>query len=232
MHRQHVTPASRFPKQPLTPPLIDKKPSARVLRVIALFRRTEQKGITLQQYDVLLGYVTDKIRVSGLQRPPRSRLTEDYGSMNTMDTTTSCSQFISNLVIPPHLIILDISGRKYRTQKVTLQASAYFQNLLARWNDCSDRQEDGSYFIDADSNVFEHVLQFMRRPSKFPLFWTKETSFDYVLYNKLEAEADHFLFHDLRDWIGKKLYLDAVKTVIEVKVLSEYVGEQQKVRTG
>jgi hypothetical protein len=61
----------------------------------------------------------------------------------------------------------------------------------------------------------------MRRPSKFPLFWTKETSFDYALYNKLEAEADYFLLHDLRDWIQKKLYLDTVKTVLEVKVLSE-----------
>lgn len=142
--------------------------------------------------------------------------------MATMETTTSCSQSISNLVIPPYLIILDVSGRKYRTQKITLQTSAYFQNLLSRWNDCTDRQEDGSYFIDADSDVFEHVLQFMRRPSKFPMLWTKETSFDYALYNKLEVEANYFLLHDLRDWIRKKRYLNAVKTVIEVKVLSEY----------
>jgi hypothetical protein len=62
----------------------------------------------------------------------------------------------------------------------------------------------------------------MRRPSKFPLFWTKETSFDYALYNKLEGEADYFLLHDLRDWIRKKRYLSAVKTVVEIKVLSEY----------
>lgn len=41
----------------------------------------------------------------------------------------------------------------------------------------------------------------MRRPSKFPLFWTKDTVFDYVLYNKVEAEADYFHLHDLRDWI-------------------------------
>jgi hypothetical protein len=160
--------------------------------------------------------------VSELQRPPRSQLTENCGSMATMETTTSCSQSISNLVIPPHFIILDVSGRKYGTQKVTLQTSAYLQNLLSRWDDCSDRQGDGSYFIDPDSDVFEHVLQFMRRPSKFPLFWTKETSFDYALYNKLEVEADYFLLHDLRDWIRKKRYLNAVKTVIEVKVLSEY----------
>ncbi|KAH7061771.1 hypothetical protein BKA63DRAFT_194520 [Paraphoma chrysanthemicola] len=142
--------------------------------------------------------------------------------MNTMETITSSSQSVPKLVNPPHLVVLDVSGRKYQTLKITLQASPYFQNLLARWDDCGDRQEDGSYFIDADSDAFQHILQFMRRPSKFPLFWTKETSFDYALYNKLEAEADYFLLHDLRDWIKNKRYLDAVKTVLEVKVLCEY----------
>jgi hypothetical protein len=121
---------------------------------------------------------------------------------------------------------------QYRIQKITLQASPYFQNLLARWNDCSDRHEDSSYLIDADPNVFQHVLQFMRRPSKPSLFWTKETGFDYALYNRLGAEADYFLLHELSDWVQKKCYRDAVKTVIEVKVLSEYkliYGHNQRI---
>jgi predicted house-cleaning noncanonical NTP pyrophosphatase (MazG superfamily) len=71
----------------------------------------------------------------------------------------------------------------------------------------------------------------MRRPSKFPLFWTKETSFDYALYNKLEAEADYFLLHDLRDWVQQKRYLDAVKTIIEVKALSEHQLEDRRNQT-
>lgn len=131
----------------------------------------------------------------------------------------------------PHLIILDVSGRKYQTQKATLQTSPYFQNLLARWDDCTDRQEDGSYFIDADPDAFQYILEFMRRPSKFPLFWTKETSFNYALYNKLEAEADYFFLHDLRDWLRKKRYLDAVKTIIEVKALSEHQLEDGRNQT-
>lgn len=116
----------------------------------------------------------------------------------------------------PYLIILDVSGRKYQTQKATLQTSPYFQTLLARWDNCRDRQGDGSYFVDADPDAFQYILEFIRRPSKFPLFWTKETSFDYALHNKLEAEADYFLLHDLRDWLREKRYLDAVKTTIEV----------------
>jgi hypothetical protein len=121
----------------------------------------------------------------------------------------------------PHFITLDVSGRRYRTQRATLESSPYFQNLLARWDDCSDRQEDGSYFIDADADTFQHVLDFMRRSSKFPLFWTKATGFDYVLYNTLEAEADYFLLHDLRNWIQEARYLNAIKTVVEVEALSE-----------
>ena len=133
--------------------------------------------------------------------------------------------------MPLHLIVLDVSGRKYKTQRATLQTSPYFQNLLARWDDCSDRQEDGSYYIDADPVAFQHILDFMRRPSKFPLFWTKETGFDYALYNKLEAEADYFLLHDLRDWLRKKRYLNAVKTVIEVEALSEHQLKDGRNRT-
>lgn len=132
----------------------------------------------------------------------------------------------------PHLIILDVSGRKFQTQKATLQTSLYFQNLLARWDDCADRQKDGSCFVDADPDAFQHILDFMRRPSKFPLFWTKETSFDYALYNKLEAEAEYSLLHDLRDWLRQKRYLDAIKIVVEVKALSEqqFDGDQNQTR--
>ncbi|KAI8931442.1 hypothetical protein NX059_011769 [Plenodomus lindquistii] len=141
--------------------------------------------------------------------------------MIAMESTPSCSQVISNHDIPPHLIVLDVSGRKYQTQRSTLQAFPYFHDLLARWKSYSYRQEYGSCFVDADPNVFQYVLEFMRRPSRFPLFWTRQTGFDYALYSKLEAEADHFLLHDLRDWLRKKRYLDAVKTIIEVKALSE-----------
>lgn len=137
-------------------------------------------------------------------------------------SSTMQSHSSSSLVMPSHLIVLDVSGRKYVTQEITLQASPYFRNLLARWEHCSDKQEDGSYFIDADSDIFQHILDFMRRPSKYPLFWTKQTGFNYALYNKLEAEADYFLLHDLRDWLREKHYLDAVKTIVEAMALSEY----------
>ena len=119
-------------------------------------------------------------------------------------------------------ITLDVSGHQYKTQKATLLTSPYFHNLLERWESGADMPpDDGSYFIDADPEVFGHLLSFMRRPSKFPLFWTKENGFDYVLYSKLETEADHFHLADLRDWIREGRYKDAVKTIVEVKKVSD-----------
>jgi hypothetical protein len=60
----------------------------------------------------------------------------------------------------------------------------------------------------------------MRRPSKFPLYWTHEHGFDYALYNKVEVEADFFLLHGLRDWVRGAKYKEAVRPELEVKVLS------------
>ena len=83
MQRQTVTPPPRFTDHPLTPPLTDKKPFTEAPRVIALFRQIHSEGIaerdtqtefqlaigeydqiesTLQQDDVLSGYVEEKIR--------------------------------------------------------------------------------------------------------------------------------------------------------------------------
>ena len=96
------------------------------------------------------------------------------------------------------LITLNVSGRQFRTTKSTIFRSPYFQILIQQRD---NKMPDGSTFIDADPDVFEYVLSFLRRPSRFPLFWTEEKGFDYVLYNKLEAAADHFCLNDLRDWI-------------------------------
>jgi hypothetical protein len=109
-------------------------------------------------------------------------------------------------------ITLDVSGRKFRTSKAVLSVSPYFEGLLSRWEDCADLQPDGSYYIDADPDTFEHLLNFIRRPAKFPLYWTKKDGFDYALYSRLEMEADYFMLEGLRDWIKEKKYLEAIRT--------------------
>jgi hypothetical protein len=81
---KHVTPPPRFPNQPPTPPLTDKKPFAEAPRVLKLFkeiragidtkqRTWEEFELTSGEYDqiksalhqdnALSGYVQDKIRL-------------------------------------------------------------------------------------------------------------------------------------------------------------------------
>lgn len=77
---------------------------------------------------------------------------------------------------------------------------------------------DGSVFIDADPDVFTIVLNYMRRPSTYPLLWTCEKGFDYVLYNKVMAEADFYMLEELRDWVASKEYENAVKIRHKIEV--------------
>ncbi|KAF9733735.1 hypothetical protein PMIN01_08078 [Paraphaeosphaeria minitans] len=60
MKHQNVTPPPTFTDQPLTPPLTDKKPFAEAHRLAD--GEYDQIESTLQQNDVLSGYVDEKIR--------------------------------------------------------------------------------------------------------------------------------------------------------------------------
>jgi hypothetical protein len=124
-------------------------------------------------------------------------------------------------------IVLDVSGRMFRMSKSVSSVSPYFHNLFERWEGGADIQADGSYYVDADPDAFEHLLNFMRCPAKFPLCWTKKHGFDYALYNRLEAEADYFMLEGLRDWIKNERYLEAVTVIhqrVEDKCRNSYTG--------
>lgn len=43
---------------------------------------------------------------------------------------------------------------------------------------------DGTYFIDANPEIFEHLLRFIRRPETFLLFYNQTKGLDYDLYNR------------------------------------------------
>ncbi|KAK3681061.1 hypothetical protein B0T22DRAFT_485630 [Podospora appendiculata] len=65
------------------------------------------------------------------------------------------------------LIRLQVGERHFTTTKDTLaEGSAFFAALLSsRWDNALD---DGSYFIDADPALFEHILRYLRRGLSFP----------------------------------------------------------------
>ncbi|OQN95576.1 hypothetical protein B0A48_18540 [Cryoendolithus antarcticus] len=62
---------------------------------------------------------------------------------------------------------------------------------------------NGLLFFDADPILFEHVLNFLRRPFP-PIFWTRTNGFDLALYVRLLNEAEYFQLDALADWIREK----------------------------
>ena len=107
--------------------------------------------------------------------------------------STAVSESVMSEDTPyPETIPLDVGGRKFKVAADVLTAeSGFFRRQL------SDRftwapEPDGSYFLDADPDLFEHLLAFMRRPEVFPLFYAKTDGFNYNLYNRLEAKANYF----------------------------------------
>ncbi len=78
--------------------------------------------------------------------------------------------------------------------------------LSGRWDNAL---EDGTYFIDADPDLFEHVLRYLRR-GVFPVFFDATNGHNYHLYFSLLEEARYFQIPRLADWLEKKRYLEAV----------------------
>jgi hypothetical protein len=114
---------------------------------------------------------------------------------------------------------LNIGGRRFEVLRSTLMKSGALSDMISGtllWA----AEPDGSYFLDTDPDAFEHVLRFMRRPSIFPLFWSKSEGFDYAQYHRVQTEAEVFKVDALHDWIRDKKYLDAIH-VHTLKALKE-----------
>ncbi|KAG0651939.1 BTB POZ domain-containing KCTD4 [Hyphodiscus hymeniophilus] len=119
-------------------------------------------------------------------------------------------------------IVLQVGERRFITTKETLtDESEFFTCLLSgRWS--SNAQTDGSWFIDADPGLFEHILRYLRR-GVLPIFHDSTKGHDHALYRALSVEADFFQIPRLRDWLKQKQYLRAVTTKIYPTVVEGIV---------
>lgn len=89
----------------------------------------------------------------------------------------------------------------------TLAGATYFQALLSgRWK----AQDDGSFFIDADPRLFEHILSFLRH-NTLPLFYDRTKGHDHGLYMALLGEAEYLGVEGLVRYLREKVYLQVVK---------------------
>lgn len=113
-------------------------------------------------------------------------------------------------------ISLQVGERYFVTLKSTLEEkSSFFRALLAEeWR--GSRSPDGSYFVDADPDLFVHILRYLRR-GVFPLFYKATDGFDFALYRALQEEASYFGIEDLRIWIRDQKYAQIVRVQYTVE---------------
>ncbi|KAF1350534.1 hypothetical protein EJ07DRAFT_138660 [Lizonia empirigonia] len=134
---------------------------------------------------------------------------EDTASDSEHPTRVSTPE-MSEDSIYPKVLTLDVGGRKFKVSRDVLTAESGLFRLQLSERFTWTPESDGSYFLDADPNLFEHLLAFMRRPAVFPLFYTNPGGFNYDMYNRLEAEAEYFQIDALYTWIKDKKYEGAI----------------------
>jgi len=89
-----------------------------------------------------------------------------------------------------------------------LGQSLYLKSLFSeKWD---QRQEDGSYFIESDANIFDHILRYLRT-GVLPVFYDKLAGHDFPLYQALLEESRYLVIDRLQKWLCEQKYLDAVK---------------------
>jgi len=115
-------------------------------------------------------------------------------NLNSTTLPTSTPRF-------PKILSLDISGRKFKISRDILEAESGLFALQLSGHFAWEPEADGSYFLDADPELFTHLLRFMRRPQVYPLFYDRAKGFDYDLYNRLQVEAEYFQMDSLATWI-------------------------------
>ncbi|EFQ95074.1 hypothetical protein CFE70_005384 [Pyrenophora teres f. teres 0-1] len=142
----------------------------------------------------------------------------------SMSPTASTSRF-------PKILTLDISGHKFKVSRDILEAGSGLFALQLSDQFTWEPQADGSYFMDADPEIFEYLIRFMRRPESYPLFYDQTKGFDYDLYRRLEVEAEYFQVNLLTEWIKSEKYLQAVKTVT-TSVTSHIAGSASALSIG
>ena len=106
-------------------------------------------------------------------------------------------------------IDLQVGERCFTTLASTLsEGSSFFASLLSgRWED--SQSADGSYFIDADPDLFAHILRYLRR-GVLPVVYENGHGFDHAFYKALQEEALYFGIEPLHKWVKEKGYLQAV----------------------
>lgn len=114
-------------------------------------------------------------------------------------------------------ITLQVGERRFVTRPATLTRGSDFfaRQLSGRWPDV---QPDGSCFIDADGDVFQHVLRYLRHET-MPVFYDDVKGHGYALYVAVLEQARYFGVEPLQTWLEGQKYLQAVKVAHSARMV-------------
>ncbi|KAL9602316.1 MAG: hypothetical protein Q9219_001882 [cf. Caloplaca sp. 3 TL-2023] len=122
-------------------------------------------------------------------------------------------------------ITLRVGEKLFYTRPETLSGSTFLTAMLSnRWDQRrSQQQPDGSYFVDADPQIFEHVLRFLRS-GIYPVCYEAGQGHDWSSYANIRSQADYLGVEQLVEWLDAKKYLQAIKIETSARVV-EYDEE-------
>ena len=119
-------------------------------------------------------------------------------------------------------IVLQVGEQRFYASEDTLSGSGMLRAKLARYWE-SDKQADGSYFLDVDPEIFKHVLRFLRH-DVYPLCYDIVKGHDFATYTAIHQQAGFLLIPKLVDWLSNRRYLQAVKIQSSARVVEDDEG--------
>ncbi|KAL8649972.1 MAG: hypothetical protein Q9226_005346 [Calogaya cf. arnoldii] len=116
-------------------------------------------------------------------------------------------------------IFLQVGEQRFCVSKDTLSGSHMLSATISeRWD--ANKQPDGSFFIDADPDIFKYVLRFLRH-GVYPLCYDQAKGHDFATYAAIQKQADYLLIPELVKWLSEARYVSAVTIKTEAYIVDD-----------